>query len=51
MRYSASHAFLHHIFVIRGGILLCTDLMGRGIDLPRCDWVIQYDPPKNPKYV
>ncbi|KAL0122430.1 hypothetical protein PUN28_007271 [Cardiocondyla obscurior] len=27
------------------GILICTDLMARGIDISEIDWVIQYDPP------
>ncbi|UJR25353.1 hypothetical protein I4U23_006703 [Adineta vaga] len=26
-------------------VLLCTDIVARGIDLPDVDWVIQYDPP------
>uniref|UniRef100_A0A095AGR0 ATP-dependent RNA helicase n=1 Tax=Schistosoma haematobium TaxID=6185 RepID=A0A095AGR0_SCHHA len=29
------------------GILLCTDVMARGIDVPHIDWVIQCDPPTN----
>lgn len=26
-------------------VLLCTDIVARGIDLPDVDWVIQFDPP------
>ncbi len=26
-------------------LLLCTDIVARGIDLPDVDWVIQFDPP------
>ncbi|KAK0157170.1 hypothetical protein PV327_011349 [Microctonus hyperodae] len=28
-------------------ILVCTDIMARGIDIPEVDWVIQYDPPSS----
>ncbi|NXA49744.1 DDX55 helicase, partial [Nothocercus julius] len=30
-----------------GGILVCTDVMARGIDIPEVHWVLQYDPPSN----
>ncbi|OWK14623.1 DDX55 [Cervus elaphus hippelaphus] len=30
-----------------GGILVCTDVMARGIDIPEVNWVLQYDPPSN----
>lgn len=29
------------------GLLLCTDVMARGIDIPEVDWVLQWDPPAN----
>ncbi|KAJ8910503.1 hypothetical protein NQ315_012350 [Exocentrus adspersus] len=28
-------------------LLLCTDVMARGIDIPEMDWVLQWDPPAN----
>lgn len=27
------------------GVLFCTDVAARGLDLPRVDWILQYDPP------
>nr|XP_026651939.1 ATP-dependent RNA helicase DDX55 isoform X1 [Zonotrichia albicollis] len=30
-----------------GGILVCTDVMARGIDIPEVHWVLQYDPPSS----
>ncbi|XP_037340198.1 ATP-dependent RNA helicase DDX55 [Pungitius pungitius] len=32
---------------LKGGILVCTDVMARGIDIPDVHWVLQYDPPSS----
>ncbi|XP_045699232.1 ATP-dependent RNA helicase DDX55 isoform X2 [Phyllostomus hastatus] len=33
--------------VFFSGVLVCTDVMARGIDIPEVHWVLQYDPPSN----
>lgn len=42
--------FLLRIILFFSGVLVCTDVMGRGIDLPNISWVIQFDPPVSVRY-
>lgn len=44
-RTSTFFEFIH----AKTGILLCTDVAARGLDIPSVDWIIQYDPPDDPK--
>ncbi|XP_068623844.1 probable ATP-dependent RNA helicase pitchoune isoform X1 [Battus philenor] len=31
------------------GVLFCTDVAARGLDIPSVDWIVQYDPPTDVK--
>ena len=33
----------------KSGIMLCTDVGARGVDIPAVDWIVQYDPPNEPR--
>ena len=33
----------------KSGILLCTDVAARGLNIPAVDWIVQYCPPNDPK--
>lgn len=41
------HKVLEKFRRSESGVLLCTDVMARGIDVPEVDWVVQLDPPSN----
>jgi len=41
----ARQAVFKEFCAAKTGVLLCTDVAARGLDLPRVDWILQYDPP------
>ncbi|KAI3930046.1 hypothetical protein MKW92_014906 [Papaver armeniacum] len=48
MKQPAREKALNTFREISSGILLCTDVAARGLDIPGVDLVVQYDPPQNP---
>ncbi|XP_012273718.1 probable ATP-dependent RNA helicase DDX55 homolog [Orussus abietinus] len=39
------HKVFEQFRCAESGLLMCTDVMARGIDIPEVHWVLQYDPP------
>ena len=33
----------------KSGTLICTDVAARGLDIPSVDWIVQFDPPDDPR--
>lgn len=48
MKQAAREKALASFTTLSSGILLCTDVAARGLDIPGVDCVIQYDPPQDP---
>ncbi|EPY24176.1 ATP-dependent RNA helicase DDX31/DBP7 [Strigomonas culicis] len=51
-RASVFHAFKHGASSAHAptdkGVIFCTDVAARGLDMPRIDWIVHYDPPSDP---
>jgi len=43
-----SNSRAHDTASRRGGILLCTDVAARGLDVPDIEWTVQFDAPMDP---
>ncbi|KAI8564298.1 hypothetical protein RHMOL_Rhmol03G0170200 [Rhododendron molle] len=48
MKQTAREKALASFTSLSSGILLCTDVAARGLDIPGVDCIIQYDPPQDP---
>ncbi|XP_071948400.1 ATP-dependent DNA helicase DDX31-like [Antedon mediterranea] len=35
--------------LVQSGVLLCTDVAARGLDLPQVNWIVQYNTPETPE--
>lgn len=43
----ARNKILEKFRTAENALLLCTDVLARGVDIPEMDWVLQWDPPSN----
>ncbi|WCJ19947.1 DEAD-box ATP-dependent RNA helicase 18 [Euphorbia peplus] len=48
MKQSVREKALASFTSLTSGILLCTDVAARGLDIPGVDCIVQYDPPQDP---
>ncbi|GMH19166.1 hypothetical protein Nepgr_021007 [Nepenthes gracilis] len=48
MKQTARKKALDSFTCLSSGVLLCTDVAARGLDIPGVDCILQYDPPQDP---
>ncbi|KAH9605104.1 hypothetical protein KSS87_022591 [Heliosperma pusillum] len=48
MKQQAREKALASFTSLSSGVLLCTDVAARGLDIPGVDCIVQYDPPQDP---
>ncbi|CAL1387718.1 unnamed protein product [Linum trigynum] len=48
MKQNAREKALAKFTSLTSGVLLCTDVAARGLDIPGVDYIVQYDPPQDP---
>lgn len=48
MKQSARESALTKFTEGKSGVLMCTDIAARGLDIPGVDWIVQFDPPQDP---
>jgi superfamily II DNA/RNA helicase len=46
MKQAARTATIEAFKAASAGVLLCTDIAARGLDIPNVHWVVQFDPPQ-----
>ncbi|QDZ18012.1 DEAD-box ATP-dependent RNA helicase [Chloropicon primus] len=50
MKQGARNAALKSFTESKSGVLLCTDVAARGLDIPSVQWIVQLDPPQDPSF-
>merc|ERR1719263_1440227 len=48
-KQNARNSVFYSFCSAKEGVLVCTDVAARGLDIPKVDWIVQYDPPDEPK--